>query len=88
MKEKPPKTPKAPSKKTAMRLPADLHAELQEIADKSGHSMNVEIVARLQAMSGGATIASLQEQNKQIMAELKRTQDMIQEIITAIGPRR
>lgn len=34
--------------KTALRLPRDLHAKIQEEAAASGRSMNAEIVARLQ----------------------------------------
>jgi 3-hydroxy-3-methylglutaryl CoA synthase len=50
--------------------------------------MNTEIVARLTAAAGGASITAVIEQNKQIMAELKKTQDMVQLIIDAIKPRR
>lgn len=35
--------------KTALRLPRDLHAKIQEEAAASGRSMNAEIVARLEA---------------------------------------
>lgn len=85
MKEKP---LKKPAIKTAMRIPADLHADLQDSAARADHSMNAEIIARLTAAAGGITLASVVEQNREIMAELKRTQDMIQVIIAAIGPRR
>lgn len=34
--------------KTALRLPRDLHAKIQEEAVASGRSMNAEIVARLE----------------------------------------
>jgi regulator of replication initiation timing len=34
--------------KTALRLPRDLHAKIQEAATASGRSMNAEIVARLE----------------------------------------
>lgn len=85
MKEKP---PKKPSVKTAMRIPADLHQDLQDSAARADQSMNAEIVARLTAAAGGASLAMLVEQNKQIMDELKKTQDMIQTIIAAITPRR
>lgn len=33
--------------KTALRLPRDLHARIQEAAEASGRSMNAEIIARL-----------------------------------------
>jgi hypothetical protein len=85
MTEKP---PKKPSIKTAMRIPADLHSDIQDAAARADHSMNAEIVARLTAAAGGASITAVIEQNKQIMAELKKTQDMVQFIIDAIKPRR
>jgi hypothetical protein len=85
MKEKPPKKPFI---KTAMRLPATLHADIEDAAIRADHSMNTEIVARLTAAAGGASITAVIEQNKQIMTELKKTQDMVQRIIDAIKPRR
>lgn len=92
MKEQP---LKKPAKKTAMRLPAELHAELQDAAAREDHSMNDEIIARLSAGAGGASMASLMTQvrrltaeNQEIKAELKKTQEMIQVIIDALGPRR
>lgn len=74
--------------KTAMRIPADLHADLQDTAAREGHSMNVEIVNRLTAAAGGASLTAVFEQNKKIMAELAKTQDMVATIIAALGPRR
>jgi hypothetical protein len=85
MKEKPPKKPFI---KTAMRLPADLHADIEDAAIRADHSMNDEIIARCAAAAGGASITAVMEQNKQLMAELRRTQEMVQSIINAIGPRR
>lgn len=40
-------TPQDDYMKTALRLPRDLHAQIQEAATESGRSMNAEIVARL-----------------------------------------
>jgi hypothetical protein len=85
MKETP---PKKPAIKTAMRIPAELHAGLQDAAARAGHSMNTEIIARLTAAAEGASIAAVMEQNRQLMAEVKRNQELIQEIIAAISPRR
>lgn len=34
--------------KTALRLPRDVHARIQEAATSNGRSMNAEMVARLQ----------------------------------------
>jgi hypothetical protein len=92
MKEQP---PKKPAIKTAMRLPAELHADLKEAAEREDHSMNDEIIRRLTAMSGGASLATLlaetrhlHEENQQLKAEIKKTQQMVQIIIDALGPSR
>lgn len=85
MKEKP---PKKPAIKTAMRIPADLHADLQEAAERAGHSMNAEIVDRLTAAAGGASLSAVLEQNQRMMVEVTKTQEMVQSILSAIGPRR
>lgn len=42
-------TPQDDYMKTALRLPRELHALIQEAAASAGRSMNAEIVARLQA---------------------------------------
>lgn len=77
-----------------MRLPADLHADLKEAAEREDHSMNDEIIIRLTALAGGASFATiltqtqrLSEENKQLKAEIKRTQKMVQTIIDALRPR-
>jgi hypothetical protein len=84
MKEKP---PKKPAIKTAMRIPADLHADLQDAAIRADHSMNAEIISRLTAAAGGASLSAVLEQNQQIMVELKKTQDMVQSILSTIASR-
>lgn len=92
MKEQPPKKPPI---KTAMRLPADLHADLKEAAKREEHSMNDEIIHRLVVIYGGASLASilaetqhLREENRQLKAEVKKTQQMVQTIIDALAPPR
>ena len=92
MKEQPPKKPPI---KTAMRLPADLHADLQDVAEREGHSMNTEIVSRLTAAAGGASLAgvmkqnrTLIEQNNRLAAELAEVKGMLQTVVDALGPRR
>jgi hypothetical protein len=92
MKEQPPKKPPI---KTAMRLPADLHADLKEAAAREEHSMNDEIIHRLTAIYGGASLATilaetkhLREENRQLKVEVKKTQQMVQSIIDALGPKR
>jgi hypothetical protein len=64
---------------TTVRLPAALHAELKDAAERAGHSMNTEIVARLS--SSRVTLHDLALQNQQ-------TQAMVQQIIDALRPRR
>jgi hypothetical protein len=92
MKEQPPKKPPI---KTAMRLPADLHADLQDVAEREGHSMNTEIVTRLTAAAGGASLVAVMkqnriliEQNNRLAAELEEVKSMVQTIVDALGPRR
>lgn len=41
-------TPQDDYMKTALRLPRDVHARIQEAATSNGRSMNAEMVARLQ----------------------------------------
>ena len=84
-----------PLNKTAMRLPADLHADLKDAAAREGYSMNDDIIARLAAGAGGSSMASLlaqtrklSEENQELKAEIKKTQDMVQVIIDALSPRR
>jgi hypothetical protein len=53
--------------KTALRLPPELHLELQDAALRNGHSMNAEIIARMKA----ATISCQLEKIAQEIAEIK-----------------
>lgn len=74
------KLPISKASTTTVRLPPELHAEIREAADRAGHSMNTEIVARLSAPSGQSL--------KDIARQNEKTQQMIQTIIDAISPRR
>lgn len=74
------KLPISKASTTTVRLPPDLHAEIKAAAERAGHSMNVEIVARLSAPSG-QTLRDISRQNQ-------KTQEMIQIIIDAISVRR
>lgn len=65
--------------KTAIRLPRDLHADIVDAAAHHGHSMNDEMIARLSKPTG-PTLDDIARQNA-------RTQEMVQTIIEAIGPR-
>ncbi len=92
MKEQPLKKPPI---KTAMRLPADLHADLQDVAEREGHSMNTEIVARLAAAAGGASLVAVMkqnrtliEQNNRLAVELAEVKTLLQTVVDALGPRR
>ncbi len=63
-----------------LRLPVALHAEIKDAAERAGHSMNEEIVARL-AAPVGHSLLDIAKQNQ-------KTQEMVQQIIDAITPRR
>lgn len=60
-----------------MRLPPDLHAEIKDAAARAGHSMNVEIIARLTAQPVDITLRDVARQNV-------RTQEMIQRLIDTL----
>lgn len=66
---------------TTIRLPAALHSEIKESAQIAGHAMNVEIISRLTAHPKGTTLADIARQNI-------KTQEMIQQIIDALSPRK
>lgn len=75
---------KKPEKKdivTTIRLPTELHAELKEAARLAGHPMIEEIIARLWSTPKGTSLADIARQNI-------KTQEMVQQIIDAITPRR
>lgn len=62
--------------KTALRLPRDLHAKIQQIANDSGRSMNAEIVERLTRSfeaedSSPERIQSLEQSNQQLSRALE-----------------
>lgn len=71
--------------KTALRLPRDLHAEIQAAAISTGRSMNAEIIGRLQSNnatadlirrlegSEGALLESLKKQIEVLWNVLDRT---------------
>nr|WP_229509012.1 Arc family DNA-binding protein [Massilia sp. CCM 8734] len=60
--------------KTALRLPPDLHAEIQAEAERNGHSMNTEILLRLRAGAPG-----------QLPAELTEIKEMLQRVLDKIA---
>jgi hypothetical protein len=62
---------------TTVRLPVGLHAEIKEAAARNGHSMNVEIIARLTSAPPGLTLSDISRQNV-------RTQEMLQRVIDTL----
>lgn len=58
--------------KTALRLPRDLHAELQAGADINAQSLNAEILQRLQLRQHQAVMDELAE----VKAMLRKLMDM------------
>lgn len=62
---------------TTVRLPPELHAEIKDAAARAGHSMNLEIIARLSARPTGLTLQDIARQNV-------RTQEMIQQLINTL----
>jgi hypothetical protein len=73
---KKPAIPRKPGT-TTVRLPPELHTEIKEAAARSGHSMNVEIVARLAARTVDLALTDIARQNV-------RTQEMIQRLIDTL----
>lgn len=62
----------------SLRLPVDLHAEVQETSALAGRSMNDEIIYRLRAYRQATTLNDIAQQN----AELKK---MLQKLIDRQG---
>jgi hypothetical protein len=58
---------------TALRLPPDLHQELKEAAERNGHSLNAEIVARLRTSPWD----ELKRQNVDLKSMLRELLDRI-----------
>lgn len=71
------KLPKIKPPTTTVRLPPPLHAEIKEAAAKAGHSMNDEIIMRLESHTQAIAFSELSEQN----AALQR---MIQQLIDGL----
>lgn len=59
--------------RTTLRVPAPLYDSLQESAMRNGHSMNAEILGRLE----GKDLHELKQQNLEIMAMLRDILDKI-----------
>lgn len=61
--------------KTALPLPANLHANILDAAKYHGCSMNAEIIARLQGTFLDATLDSLAQQNQELRNMVQRLID-------------
>lgn len=59
--------------KTSLRLPGNLRDELLDAAARNGHSMNAEILARLQ----GSPLDDLKRQNEEIKETLRKILDKL-----------
>lgn len=65
--------------KTAVRLPPDLHAEIQDAAARNGRSMNAEIVARLQAEHVSSLLGTLARDITEIKTMNREILDVVSE---------
>lgn len=59
--------------KTALRLPVDLHAEIQASAERNGRSMNAEMIARMQS----SPIKPIEAELSAIKAALRKILDAV-----------
>jgi len=75
------KSKKVVRKTTTVRLPPDMHAEIEEVAKRELTSMNDVIIERLRAYKDAPTLQELARQNE-------HTQALVQTIIDALRPRR
>lgn len=73
--EKKDKTQKPPT--TTVRLPVELHAEVKGAAAKAGHSMNDEIILRLQAHSQALVLGDISQQNVELQRMVQRLIDRL-----------
>lgn len=73
--------------KTALRIPRDLHEQIQSAARTTGRSMNAEIVARLhqsfEAQSGDSALRLQVEENT---AALRRLEALMEDLLQAVQP--
>ena len=69
--------------KTALRLPRDLHAQVQEAAKANSRSMNAEIVARLQASFEQGAPITTEDLTRLFDAQHERLMASVQEAVAA-----
>jgi hypothetical protein len=60
--------------KTAVRMPRDLHAEIQATAERNGRSMNAEIVARLK-------ISPIEDGIEQVLKQGLELKSMVRQLL-------
>lgn len=63
--------------KSAIRLPPSLHAEMADVALRTGHSLNDEIISRCQALPIQQQLQALTDENAQIRAMIKELLDLV-----------
>lgn len=62
---------------TTVRLPPALHTEIKEAAAVAGHSMNDEIILRLQAHSQSLALSDIAQQNTELQRMVQRLIDRL-----------
>lgn len=63
-------------RKTSLRLPPELHAELSAAAEYHGHSLNAEILTRLQATPLLELVQTLVRDNTELKTMLRELLDL------------
>lgn len=76
--------------RTALRLPRDLHKEVQDSAEKNNRSMNAEIVARLEKSFieepiEPTSLAGIQQQIHGLVDENIKMRELLMEHLEFIG---
>lgn len=62
---------------TTVRLPPALHAAIKEAAAKAGHSMNDEIILRLEAHTHALELGDISQQNLELQRMVQRLIDRL-----------
>lgn len=72
MKKTPPPIPEQTTIiHTAFRLPIDLRDEIRSAAEREGHSMNAEVIARLRAVPVDARLDELEKKVDEILSMMR-----------------
>jgi predicted HicB family RNase H-like nuclease len=62
---------------TTVRLPPALHAAIKEAAAKAGHSMNDEIILRLDSYARAMELGDIAQQNMELQRMVQRLIDRL-----------